>query len=174
MFPPAWLMQKVNERRGGDQCTLGLNFETLRPRRDVLVDYKRVVDEIYSPPAYFGRLSRAGRHLRCFGPSMKPGAEHVPQIAGIALRDWAALMRLISAVLLKQPLLLRYHVKALYSCSRENPGALGAVAIMCAFSLHLRPFSRMVSASIARQVNDIDEGVWQTPLGSTQHHTKAA
>lgn len=174
MFPPAWLMQKVHERRGGDQCTLGLNFETLRPRRDVLADYKRVVDEIYSPRAYFGRLSRAGRHLRCFGPPLKPGAERVPQFAGIALRDWAALMRLMSAVLLKQPLLLRYYFKALDICRRENPGALGAVAIMCAFYLHLRPFSRMVSASIARQVNDIDEGVWQTPLGSAEHHTKAA
>ena len=28
---------------GGDQCTTGLNFDTLRPLRDVLRDYKSVL-----------------------------------------------------------------------------------------------------------------------------------
>ena len=32
---------------GGDQCTTGLNFDTLRPLRDVLRDYKRVLQTIY-------------------------------------------------------------------------------------------------------------------------------
>ena len=43
---------------GGDQCTTGLNFETLRPLRDVLEDYKRVLEQIYEPTAYAGRLER--------------------------------------------------------------------------------------------------------------------
>jgi len=43
---------------GGDQCTTGLNFDTLRPLRDVLEDYKRVLDAIYKPAAYAARLQR--------------------------------------------------------------------------------------------------------------------
>src|SRR6476620_2529790 len=43
---------------GGDQCTTGLNFDTLRPLRAVLQDYKRVLEMIYEPAAYAGRLER--------------------------------------------------------------------------------------------------------------------
>src|SRR3984885_2742819 len=43
---------------GGDQCTTGLNFDTLRPLGAVLEDYKRVLDTIYQPAAYAARLQR--------------------------------------------------------------------------------------------------------------------
>jgi radical SAM superfamily enzyme YgiQ (UPF0313 family) len=46
--------------------SLGLNFETLRPRRDVCADYRTVIDRIYAPRAYFGRLNRVARELRCY------------------------------------------------------------------------------------------------------------
>ena len=36
-----------------DQCTMGLNFETLRPRQQILADYNRILDRIYDPPASF-------------------------------------------------------------------------------------------------------------------------
>ena len=47
----------------GDQCTAGLNFETARPRRDILVDYATVLERIYDPAAYFGRVRNVGRAL---------------------------------------------------------------------------------------------------------------
>lgn len=37
----------------GDQCMAGLNFDTLRPRRDALFDYCKVVEQAYAPAAYF-------------------------------------------------------------------------------------------------------------------------
>ena len=33
----------------GDQCTAGLNFDTLKPRVDVLADYRRVLERVYDP-----------------------------------------------------------------------------------------------------------------------------
>jgi hypothetical protein len=164
MFPATWLMDKANERGGGDQCTLGLNFETLRPRRDVYADYKGIIDRIYTPQAFFGRVSRVARELNCFWPPKRGGAKPARQIAGIALGDWAALMRLFKCVIIEQPLLIGYYIKALRDCTRENPGALEAVATMLAFYLHLGPFSRMVSASIARQIDEIDNGTWRSPV----------
>ena len=35
-----------------DQCTQGLNFDTLRPRREILLDYKRVLEKAYDAEAY--------------------------------------------------------------------------------------------------------------------------
>ena len=41
-----------------DQCTNGLNFDTLRPRREILEDYRRVLDRIYDPVSFATRLRR--------------------------------------------------------------------------------------------------------------------
>src|SRR5260370_29617071 len=41
---------------GGDQCTSGLNFVPLRPRRDILEDYKAVLMAVHQPEAYFQRV----------------------------------------------------------------------------------------------------------------------
>lgn len=169
MFPEAWQMQKLSE--GGDQCILGLNFETLRRRRDVLADYKNVVDRIYTPKAYFGRVSRAARELNCFWPAKTKEARSPPRIAGLAPGDWVSLFRLFRSVIRKQPLLLGHYVKALYVCARENPGALQAVGIMAAFYLHLGPFSRVISAEMARQIEEIDHGRWQSPMASIEAET---
>ena len=46
-----------------DQCTMGLNFDTLRPRQDILADYKRVLERTYDPAAYAGRLLRLSKML---------------------------------------------------------------------------------------------------------------
>jgi Domain of unknown function (DUF4070)/Radical SAM superfamily/B12 binding domain len=167
MFPVTWQMQKLNEG-GGDQCTLGLNFETLRPRRDVLADYKSVIDRIYTPEAFFGRVTRAAQKLDCFWPSRKADAKPAWRIAGLAPGDWATLFRLLRSVILEQPLLLGYYLKALHICARENPGALQAVGSMVAFYLHLGPFSRIVSQAIKRQIEEIDSGKWRSPAASIE------
>ena len=166
MFPAAWQMQRLSE--GGDQCILGLNFEPLRPRRDVLADYKSVIDRIYAPRAYFGRVTRAARKLNCFWPPKKPSAKPAWRVAGLTRGDWAALFRLLRSVIREQPLLLGYYLKALYACARENPGALQAVGIMAAFYLHLGPFSRVVSQAMARQIEEIDSGKWRSPVASIE------
>ena len=43
---------------GMDQCTQGLNFDTLRPRQEILSDYKKVLERVYDPAAYAKRLQR--------------------------------------------------------------------------------------------------------------------
>lgn len=166
MFPVEWQMEKMSEG-GGDQCILGLNFETLRPRRDVLADYKSVIDRVYSPKAYFGRVMRASQKLDCFWPSKKTAAKPAWRVAGLARKDWGALFRLLRSVILERPLLLGYYIKALYACARKNPGALQAVGIMVAFYLHLGPFSRVVSQAMTRQIEEIDGGQWRSPAAST-------
>ena len=165
LFPVTWHMEKLNEG-GGDQCMLGLNFETLRPRRDVLVDYKSVIDRIYTPEAFFGRVTRAARKLDCFWPSKKKATKPRRRVAGLTRGDWVELYRLVRSVVREQPLLLGFYLKTLYVCARDNPGALQAVGAMVAFYLHLGPFSRVVSQAMARQIEEIDSGRWISPLAS--------
>lgn len=162
MFPEDWTMRKLAE--GGDQCILGLNFDTLRRRRDVLADYKSVIDRIYAPEAYFGRVSRAARELNCFWPDKKPEGKPLRRFAGLASDDWLQLYRLVKAALFRHPLLIGHYLKTLHACARENPGALRAVGSMASFYLHLGPFSRVVSKEMARQIDEIDRGAWRSPV----------
>ena len=64
LFSVSYLQQRVAEAGVGDQCVNGLNFETRRPRRDILVDYRRVLDRIYSPDAFFRRVENVAMMLR--------------------------------------------------------------------------------------------------------------
>ncbi|MEM8553031.1 MAG: B12-binding domain-containing radical SAM protein [Pseudomonadota bacterium] len=42
----------------GDQCTLGLNFDTKRPREEILLDFRKVVERSYALENYHGRVRR--------------------------------------------------------------------------------------------------------------------
>ncbi len=168
LFPEDWTQNKLRE--GGDQCLIGLNFETLRQRRDVLADYKNVIDRIYTPRAFFGRVRRAARQLDCFWPARKPVPDAKPssRVLGLGRGDWVALYRLLRAVGRRQPLLIGYYLKAMLDCLRDNPGALQAVGTMAAFYLHLGPFSRVVSREMARQIAEIDNGTWRSPRNPSE------
>src|SRR5205807_6884037 len=43
--------------------TGGLNYDTKRPRLDILKDYLKVVETIYTPENYFNRVLRVGLEL---------------------------------------------------------------------------------------------------------------
>ncbi len=43
---------------GGDQCTDGINFDPARPMRDILMDYRQILENVYHPAAYASRVDR--------------------------------------------------------------------------------------------------------------------
>jgi radical SAM superfamily enzyme YgiQ (UPF0313 family) len=47
-----------------DQMTSGLNFKTLTPRIDVLKNYIRVIDTVFTPSNYYKRVIFTGLHIR--------------------------------------------------------------------------------------------------------------
>jgi radical SAM superfamily enzyme YgiQ (UPF0313 family) len=59
-----------------DQFSGGLNFQTLRPRREVLQDYRNVLEYVFRPEIYFARIRRMADHLDCSGLNgqLHPGA----------------------------------------------------------------------------------------------------
>ena len=59
-----------------DQCTMGLNFKTLRPRQEVVADYAYILERIYDPVAYAGRLQRLAGMLDNSGWKQQTRAAH--------------------------------------------------------------------------------------------------
>ena len=47
--------------RAGDQCTLGCNFDTKRPLRDILTDYQTVLANVFTPGGLCGAAQAPGR-----------------------------------------------------------------------------------------------------------------
>jgi len=140
----------------GDQCTIGLNFETKRPRRDVLADYRAVLNAVYDPSAYFGRVQRVGRMLRRGERRFKAPLAH-------ALRDLLSVVRLVRRLPGAGPGTVGPFWKSVLDCAIHNPRALRCVVMLSALYLHHGPFSRQVIAEIDRQIEDIDLGLWSAP-----------
>jgi radical SAM superfamily enzyme YgiQ (UPF0313 family) len=173
LFPFDWL-ESVARDQGGDQCTIGLNFHTLRPRRDVLADYKRIIDAIYTPSAYFARARRVVEQLGQWPPHPTPFSAPAAalnqewQLLGLGKAEWTGLARLLIAAARANPLIFFHVVKALVWTLRTRPQSLHATATFAAFYLHLGPFSRVVSASAKRQIDRIEDGRWTPPLSTPE------
>jgi hypothetical protein len=140
----------------GDQCTIGLNFETKRPRRDVLADYQAVLEAVYDPATYFGRVRRVGRMLRRGKRRFKTPTKY-------ALRDLRAFVRLVWRLPNAGPGTARQFWKTMLDGAIHNPRALPFMVMLSALYLHHGPFSRQVIAEIDQQIEDIDLGLWSAP-----------
>ncbi len=140
----------------GDQCTSGLNFETVRPRRDILVDYLSVLERIYAPKAYFSRLRVVGRKLRRQGSVLPPSLP-------AALADLWRVTRVIWFMTAMRPRWAMQVWWTLADCGLRNPSAIRSVISIMALYLHLGPFSRDVMQSIRDQIARIDRGEEEQP-----------
>jgi radical SAM superfamily enzyme YgiQ (UPF0313 family) len=165
LFPLSYTTRLAAEEGIGDQCTSGLNFETARPRRDILLDYRTILDRIYRPAAYYARVRTVARMLDrpALDRSARKDAPR-PRLFGTPVRDIALLWRLTWRIAVRQPRALWHFGKVFYECATNNPRAIGCVGALAAFYLHLRPFSRFVVSVVDRQIAEIDSGIWQPPV----------
>ena len=139
----------------GDQCTNGLNFDTLRPRREILEDYKRVLDKIYDPVAFAGRLRRLSDML---DNSTRKGQVRTTD-AKRKFSSAGMLHKLIASV--PEP---RDLFRETFSyCLKTNPRSARWIIGQMAFYLHLGPFSRFVIDEIDLKINQIDASALAAP-----------
>jgi hypothetical protein len=171
---PKFYTEKQEASGFGDQCTAGLNFTTARPRREILMDYRKVLERVYSPAAYFGRVQRL--ILTLDRPDLNPGNSSTQpiQLGPIPLRDLLLLWRLVWRIALRQPKALWYFAKVFVESARRNPRSLECVGVMAALYLHLGPFTRLVITSLDEQIGQIDAGEWRSPLSDGPRAINAA
>jgi len=164
LFPPDYTRRRMSEEGAGDQSTAGINFETARPRRDILLDYRTILARIYRPEDFFRRVRQVVRLLD--RPKLDRSASRDPprpRFFGIPKRDITLLRRLLWRIAVRQPGALWPFCKAFCECIRENPRAIDYLGILAALYLHLGPFSRFVIAAVDRQIAEVDSGAWQPP-----------
>src|SRR6476646_1413066 len=140
-------LMKVEQ--AGDQCTLGCNFDTKRPLRDILVDYKAVLEHVFSPTAYAGRLSRLAVMLdRSDRRRDLPDGDVRKRLGGID--SVHKIMRALPEV--REPFW-----KTFVEVAKTNPGALRYIMMLMALYLYLGPFSKRVIGEIDRRIAELDD-----------------
>jgi radical SAM superfamily enzyme YgiQ (UPF0313 family) len=133
-----------------DQCTMGLNFETLRPREEILADYNSVLERIYDPAAFAGRLQRLAKMLDNSSRKQRKRAEFSRQRFGN--------LEVLHQVMSSLPEPRDAFRRALTECMSSNPDSIRYIVLMMAFYLHVGPFSRDVIARIENMMATLEAG----------------
>lgn len=137
-----------------DQCAGGLNFDTLRPRIQVLEDYKAVIEQIFTPAGFFGRIRQMGSRMQIRESRIRLAWRGMPLTLGM--------LALLGFRLRRESLeTQREFWRTILWTLRRNPLALNAVLLNAALYTHLGPFSREVLVGITGQIAELRAGEWQ-------------
>jgi radical SAM superfamily enzyme YgiQ (UPF0313 family) len=129
-----------------DQCTSGLNFETLRPRRDVLVDYRSVLRAIYVPDAFFARVSRLARRLDL-------STHHVNRPFRELLRDVRSFFRITWHSGIRNRRVRGPFWKAVCDSLIHNPRVIRTVYSQAALFMHFSPYSLLMDTKLTEKID---------------------
>ena len=128
--------------KGADQCTMGLNFDTLRPRQEILADYVRVLKRIYEPVAYAGRLERLAKLLaNC--------SRRQPSRRNVGKRE------MLNRIMANMPEPRDLFSRTLTRCAASNPAAARRILILLTLYMDVGPFSRDVIARIENMIAEL-------------------
>ncbi len=130
-----------------DQCTMGLNFETLRPRHEILADYRRVLERIYDPVAYAGRLRRLS--------AMLDNSNRKHHTRAQDSRKQFGSFDMMHRILTNLPEPRALFKRTLMECVTTNANSARWIVALMALYLHVGPFSRVVIA----QIDDLIAGL---------------
>jgi len=128
-----------------DQCTQGLNFETLRPREDILRDLRTVVARTYDLAAYHRRVRRMADLLSFEHAKIDVLRSGVIKNALFALR-----LSFHMGIAAREG--KRLYWGTLWHALRRDPAALEAVFLSLAAYTHTGPFSQTVLVAIDRKI----------------------
>ena len=134
-----------------DQCTHGLNFDTKRPRREILQDYRDILEKVYDPLAYAGRLNRLIDMLN------NTSRAHQMKGSDSRSRGGAGNMEMVQRLVAKLPEPKRIFWEAFTRCVATNPKSVRYIVLLLAFYMHLGPFSRYVIDRIDQMIAELDE-----------------
>jgi hypothetical protein len=137
---------------GGDQCITGLNFDTRRPLRDILADYRRILERVYDPAAYAARLDRMVTLLDRSGR-----ARDLPQGD---MRSKMSALESVHRVVAEIPQAREAFWRTFMNCAKNSPASVRIVVAHLVLYLHLGPFSRQVIAAIDRRIAALDNEIF--------------
>ena len=153
-----------------DQCTQGLNFDTVRPRQEIHLDYKRILERIYEPGAYAGRLERLAGLL--------DNSHRRRRTLASDLRHGFGASEMLTRIVANLPEPRDVFWPAFKQCVSINPQSARWLVALFSLYLHLGPFSRYVISKIEEkndepETGQIDPQVGQYPAltGTAELHS---
>jgi hypothetical protein len=176
LLPEAYVAQMA-ELGGGDQCALGLNFHTARPRRDILEDLKQILQRAYDPDVYYGRVRKMARMLDRPVLDRRRSTDLAQRILGISLRELNLGRCILWHVVRRRRELLRHFLRTIYESVRTDPASLPCVFTMTLMYCHLGPFARHVAALLDRRMALLpadERGVEICPIAEPKAELAAA
>jgi radical SAM superfamily enzyme YgiQ (UPF0313 family) len=139
----------------GDQCTAGVNYETTRSRLEILRDYRKILENIYDPDAFCGRLERLAAMLDC--------SDRRKELPAGDIRGSVSTIKLVHELMTRLPEGRERFWKAFTTCMSINPNSVRGIVTLMAFYLHVGPYSRYVMKQIDRQIEDLEAGRFVPP-----------
>lgn len=128
----------------GDQCTGGINFETKRPLKEILKDYRNVLQATYSSSAYFSRVQEVGTLLNCSRNSIK-----IPLLRQLKdLKSFAKLVFQLGVVRESRVPFWRMFFAVVF----RNPKAIRHTMSLAALYIHLGPFKDFLVQTLSKQI----------------------
>ncbi len=135
-----------------DQSTLGLNFETQRPREEILQDFRTVVARSYTPEAYHKRVRR-------MTDLMKFEHANLDSMRSGVIKNLIFVVRLCWALGIRAKDGKRLYWGTLLHGMKKGSAAFDAVFLSLAAYAHLGPFSKKVLAAIDARIEEGRSGV---------------
>jgi radical SAM superfamily enzyme YgiQ (UPF0313 family) len=123
----------------------GLNFETKRDRREILTDFRDILERLYLPEAYCARVYRVATMLDMSGPSGRVSRSRL-------LGDLRKFVLVLWNLTLKYPDFRGLFWRTLMAVARKNPRAIKPALTMLAFYVHLGPFTRSLVSKTERDI----------------------
>jgi radical SAM superfamily enzyme YgiQ (UPF0313 family) len=141
----------------GALCVDGLNFDTARPRADILRDHMEVLLSVYNAETFFDRVRRT------VIPLPRPNFG-LAVVVRDAWRDAGRLWGILWEVTAHRPTIRGRVWRLLAECLVRNPRALHVLFYAVVFFLYLEPLTDYVVRETKRQINDVETGRWKSPL----------
>ena len=145
LYPEPAVIPKGNV----DQCTHGLNFDTLRPKQEILLDYKRVLERIYDPVAFAGRLRRLAGLLDNSKRKRQTRADDARRRFGAS--------EILHRIITNLPEPRDMFWQTFTECMSINPRSARWIVALMALYLHLGPFSRYVIRQLEQKIEEIEK-----------------
>ena len=120
-----------------------------------MCDYRKILERIYDPDAFCGRLERLAAMLDCSGRR-----KELPEGD---IRRRLSTINMVHELLSRLPEGRERFWKAFTTCMSKNPQSVRAIVTLMAFYLHVGPYSRYVMKQIDRQIEDLEQGRFVAP-----------
>jgi hypothetical protein len=154
-----------SDQVSGGLCVDGLNFETARPRADILRDHMEILSTVYDANTFFDRVRRT------VIPLPRPNFGLAVFVRD-AWRDAGRLWSILWEVTVRRPTIRGRVWWLLVNCLVRNPRALHVLFYAVVFFLYLEPLTAYTVGETKRQIDDVKTGRWKSPLALPEPEQK--